>query len=161
MKVQKGLQELGPKGFFPIKVAFGSRTFPKCFTLGHKKMASNGRGNVEDKPTEGATHVTGNKGESHHFRDEHPPSDHSRDDLVEYLGTIRKELKRILSHLPDLTLVRLLEGKVQDLILGLGPYSLSSILSSKLEARSDPGLSPKLRLDATTLFFFQLLNLIH
>ena len=124
-------------------------------------MTSYGGDNTKDISQMVQLKLRGDESESHHFRDEHPPSDHSRDDLVEYLGTIRKEMRRVLSHLPDLTLVRLLEGKVQDPILGLGPYSLSSILSSKLEARSDPGLSPKLRLDATTLFFFQLLNLIH
>ncbi|GFZ05182.1 hypothetical protein Acr_17g0007540 [Actinidia rufa] len=60
---------------------------------------------------------------------------------------IRKEMRRILPHVPDLTLLRWLGGKVQDLILGSAPSSSSSRSNSRLGSRSDSGLSPELILD--------------
>ncbi|GFS36232.1 hypothetical protein Acr_00g0044830 [Actinidia rufa] len=60
--------------------------------------------NAKDKPTGGAIHVVSNEGKSHHSRDDPPQGDHSRDDSMEYIGTIRKEIRKVLHRLPDLTL---------------------------------------------------------
>ncbi|GFS37381.1 hypothetical protein Acr_00g0051650 [Actinidia rufa] len=84
-------------------------------------MASNGGNNAEDKPMGGATPVAGDEDEFHHSR-----GDRFRDDSVEYIGTIKKEMRRVLPHLPDLTLLRLLGRKIRHLFLGLEPGSPSS-----------------------------------
>ena len=67
-------------------------------------MAFGTRG--EERPGHGTSTSSGDVGESRPSRGEHIQQDsHSRDESVEYLGTLRKELKRILSHIPDLTLL--------------------------------------------------------
>ena len=53
-------------------------------------MVSNGGDNAEDKLVDGATAIANDEGESHH----------SRDDLVEYLGTIRKRMRKNLPPFP-------------------------------------------------------------
>ena len=75
-------------------------------------MMSSGGDNGEDIPTGGAASIAGNEGESHHSRDELRRGDHSQDGSIEYIGTIRNEMRKVLPHLPDLTLLRLLGGKV-------------------------------------------------
>ncbi|GFZ00561.1 hypothetical protein Acr_14g0001960 [Actinidia rufa] len=67
--------------------------------------------NGEDIPTGGAAPVARNEGESHHSRDEPRRGDHSQDGSVEYIGTIRKEMRKVFPHLPDLTFLRLLGEK--------------------------------------------------
>ena len=47
-------------------------------------------------------------------------------EMVEYLGTLRKELKMILSRIPDLTLLRWSGKKVRDPILDFSPNVSSS-----------------------------------
>ena len=65
----------------------------------------------------------------------------------------------ILPRLPDLTLLRLLAGKVRDPVLGLGPYSLSSSSDSKSESWSDPWLPPELRSEVLSSSFSSFLPL--
>ena len=85
----------------------------------------------DDKFGDGAVYSS-DAGESRHFRDEHFQRDSSQDEYVEYIGTIEKEMRRLLPHLPDLTLLRWLREKVQDPILGLTP----PLSSSSSDARS-------------------------
>ncbi|GFY89061.1 hypothetical protein Acr_06g0010010 [Actinidia rufa] len=85
----------------------------------------------------------GDEGASHHFRDDPRRGDNSRDDSVEYLGTIRKWHMRVLLHLLDRILLTILGEKFQPLVPSLELGSSSS--SSK--AKSDPRLPPKLRSD--------------
>ncbi|GFS34098.1 hypothetical protein Acr_00g0032210 [Actinidia rufa] len=96
-------------------------------------MASIGRDKGEDTLVGRAAPVTGDKGESFHFRDEHSLSESPQGTSIEYIGTIRKEMRRILPHVLDLPLLRWSEGKVREPLLDLGP--LSSNLSS--ESRSE------------------------
>ena len=72
-------------------------------------MSSSGEDN--DKSGKGAVAVSNDKGESHHPRDKHPRRN-SPQEFVEYIGTIGKEIRKVLSCLPDLTLLRWLEEKV-------------------------------------------------
>ena len=74
-------------------------------------MVSSGGDKAEDKLAGNAAHVVGTEGESHHSRDDPPRGDHSRDDSVEYIGTIRKGMKKVLPYIPDVTLLRLLGEK--------------------------------------------------
>ncbi|GFY80833.1 hypothetical protein Acr_01g0006420 [Actinidia rufa] len=107
-------------------------------------MASS-EGNKGDNPTGVATPIAVDEGQFHHFQGELRRGYPSPDNSTEYLGTIRKRMRKILPHLPDLTLLRLLGDKVISLVHDLesGGSSLSS--SSSSEAWSDPWLLPKLR----------------
>ena len=67
-------------------------------------MVSNGRDNVEEKPAGDAAHIVADEGESHLSRDDPPRGDHSRDNSVEYIGTIKKRMREILPPFPDQTL---------------------------------------------------------
>ena len=113
-------------------------------------MSSSGGDNVEGQFVDCATISTGDKGESHHPRDE----------SVEYIGIIWKEMRRVLPCFPDLTLLRWLGGKVRDPVLGFEPSSSSSSSDSKSESWLDPGLPPELRLNDTIPFFSQVFYLI-
>ncbi|GFZ12048.1 hypothetical protein Acr_23g0004330 [Actinidia rufa] len=81
----------------------------------------------EEHPEEEAPSSSGNAGESHPSYDEHIQRDnHSRDESVEFLGVIRTELRRILPHVPNLTLLRWSAGKVRYPILDPFLNALSS-----------------------------------
>ena len=94
-------------------------------------MSSSGRDN--DKSRDGTISISGDKGESRHPRDEHPLSE-SPQELVEYIGTIGKEMRRVLPRFLDLILLRWLGKKVQNLILGLAPSNSSSNSDSRSES---------------------------
>ena len=117
-------------------------------------MASSGGDNAEDKLAGGAAPIASDEGESHHSRDKHSQGDHSRDDLVEYLGTIKKGIRRLLPYLPDLTLLRFLGGRIQPPFLGsrLGSSNSSSRSSSSSKSWSDPGLPPELKSNGIAFF---------
>ena len=69
-------------------------------------MTSSEGDNGGDRPVDGVPAYSGDSGESRHSRDEHIQRDsHFRDESLEYLGTVRKELRRILPNIPDLTLL--------------------------------------------------------
>ncbi|GFS40521.1 hypothetical protein Acr_00g0069090 [Actinidia rufa] len=70
----------------------------------------------------------------------------SRDDSIKYLGSIRTELRRLLPHIPDLTLLRWTGGKVLDPILDRFLNAPSSNSSS--ESCSDSSLLVELESDA-------------
>ncbi|GFZ18506.1 hypothetical protein Acr_27g0002450 [Actinidia rufa] len=78
-----------------IKDLLSSRSFLKSFAFDFRKMASSSGDNAKDKSVGDATHIAGDE------------------------GTIRKGMRKSLPHLPDLTLLRLLGGKVRPLIPSL------------------------------------------
>ena len=82
-----------------------------CFQPATNSMISSGGDNGEDTHTGDAALVVGDEDESHHFQDESRRDDHSRDGSVEYIGNIRKEMRRVLPRFPDLTLLSLLGEK--------------------------------------------------
>ena len=53
-------------------------------------MASSGGDNAEDKNVGDTAHAAVDKGESHHSRGDPSRGNYSRNDLVEYIGTIKK-----------------------------------------------------------------------
>ena len=77
-----------------------------------ESMVSSSEENGKDILTGGATPIAGDEGKSHHSRYELHRDDHSQDSSVEYIGTIKKEMRRILPRLPDLTMLRLLGRKI-------------------------------------------------
>ena len=109
----------------------------------------------EERTGDGAPSSLGDAGESRPSHGEHIQRDNSsRDNSVEYLGTLRKELKRILPHVPDLTLLKWLGGKIYDPNLGFSPNVSSSSSNSIGESWSDSGLSPELKSDGTASGLF-------
>ena len=107
-------EKIGEGGHFKILVVLDSRTFHKYFALGRVGMSSSGGGTTEGDiggKAEGdiggrATASAGDASESSHSKDVPRPEVPSRDDSIEFIGIIRKEIRRILSHIPDLTLLR-------------------------------------------------------
>ncbi|GFZ04977.1 hypothetical protein Acr_17g0005490 [Actinidia rufa] len=97
---------------FTIKEVFESKFFCKCFKVASQFMASNEGNKRDNPPPSSAAPIAGNEGESCHSRDEPRLSGPSQDDSVEYIGTIKKKMRRILPHVPDLTLLRWSGGKV-------------------------------------------------
>ena len=78
--------------FYSVKDILRSKAFLKCFSIASPQMASSEEDNAEEKNAGDAPHVGADEGESRH----------SRDDSLEYVGAIRKGLKRgILSSLPN------------------------------------------------------------
>ena len=123
-RTRRVFEKLGPGGYFKVLVVLDSKAFKKYFALDCAEMSSSGRDNAKVKSVDGVAISTGNKGESRHSPNEHLRSESPQDESVEYIGTIRKEIRRILPCLPDLTLLRLLGGKVQDPVLHFYPRLL-------------------------------------
>ncbi|GFS29766.1 hypothetical protein Acr_00g0008300 [Actinidia rufa] len=119
-------------GHFKILVVLDSRTFHKYFAPDRVEMSSSNGGMAEGDiggEAEGniggrAVASAGNTSESSHSKDVSRPDVPSRDDSIEFIGIIRKEMRRIFPHVPDLDLLRW------------------------LGSQSDSRVSPKLRSDA-------------
>ena len=138
-------------GRFFIPVLLESRSFRRVFVSpGSMALGTVG----EEHPRGGAPSSSSDAGESRpsneHVRQQSP----SRDDSVECLGSIRTELREILPHIPDLTLLRWLGGKVLDPILDrfMNTPSLGSNPTSK--SCSNSSLPAELESDGTTPFLF-------
>ena len=85
----------------------------------------------EELPEGGAPSSSGDADKSCPSRGEHIQRDNrSRDESVEYLGNLGRELNRILPHVPDLTLLRWSGGKVRDPILEFSSNVVSLSLDS-------------------------------
>ena len=93
----------------------------------------------------------GEAGESR-SRGEYLQGGHPREDSIEYLGTVRKELRRIVPHIPDLTLLRWSGGKIRDPILEFCS-ALGSSSDSTSESWSDSELSPELKSDGINPYY--------
>ncbi|GFY96509.1 hypothetical protein Acr_11g0008150 [Actinidia rufa] len=142
---EEGFKEDRARGYFYVLGVLDSRTFHRFFTPSRGKMSSSG--GDKDASRDGLVAISGDESESLRPRDRPPQSETPQDELVEYLETIRKEWKRILPHLLDLTMLRPLGEKVPN-PLGLGLFSSSSSSDSRLESLSDSGLSLELRSNA-------------
>ena len=112
-RTRKVFKKIGPRGYFNVPNVLDSRTFLRFFTPSRGKMSSSG----EDKDIygDGVVAALGNEGECRRPRDELPRSENLRDESVEYIGTIKKEWRRILPRLPDLTMLMLL----REVLVGL------------------------------------------
>ena len=86
-------------------------------------MSSSGGDN--DKSGDCVVAISSDEGESPHPRSESPK------ESIEYIGTIGKEMRKVLPCLPNLTLLRWLGRKVRDPILGLAPSNSSSSSDSR------------------------------
>ncbi|GFS34121.1 hypothetical protein Acr_00g0032370 [Actinidia rufa] len=119
------------ENFFTIKEVLKSKFFRRYFKLNSKSMASSGGDNGKDIQIGGMALVVGDKGESHHSRDESYRDDHSQDGSIEYIGTIRKEMRKVLPRLPDLTLLGILGEKSDHSSLVWNQVALAQALSQR------------------------------
>ncbi|GFY97517.1 hypothetical protein Acr_12g0000580 [Actinidia rufa] len=117
---------LDMEGLYSVPALLESKSFHKSFGP-PKFMVSDDGGNGEDRLAGFAFASSGDVGESFH----------SREESLEYLGTIRREIRRILPHTPDLTLL-------SDMVLnGTNWVSLQITLT--------PGIATKARDEASLI----------
>ncbi|GFS37317.1 hypothetical protein Acr_00g0051360 [Actinidia rufa] len=100
----------------------------------------------DNLPSREAPSSSSDVGESQNPHEQARRESPSRDDSIECLGSIRTELRRLLPHIPDLTLLRWTGGKVLDPILDRVLNAPSSNPSS--ESCSDSSLPVELESDA-------------
>ena len=79
-------------------------------------MSNNGD-NAEEKLAGNAAHIVADEGEPLFSRGDPSQGDHSKDDSMEYIRTIKKRMRKILPLLPDMTLLTLLGEKSGNLSL--------------------------------------------
>ncbi|GFS40779.1 hypothetical protein Acr_00g0070500 [Actinidia rufa] len=94
-------------GRFSVPVLLELKSFRRVF-VSPGSMASGIAG--ESRPSGEAPSSSGDVGESQNSHEHARRQSPSRDDSVEYLGSIMIELRRILPHIPDLTLLRVVIG---------------------------------------------------
>ncbi|GFS38387.1 hypothetical protein Acr_00g0057180 [Actinidia rufa] len=134
-------------GRFSVPVLLELKSFRRVF-VSPGSMASRTVG--EGRPSGEAPSSSGDVGESRPSHEQVRRQSPSRDDSIECLGSIRTELRRILPHISDLTLLRWSGGKVLDPILNrfMNPPSSSSSSNLTSKSYSDLSLPVKLESDA-------------
>ncbi|GFZ04834.1 hypothetical protein Acr_17g0004060 [Actinidia rufa] len=102
-------------GRFSVPVLLDSKSFRRVFT----SPGSRASRTAGDHPPSGeAVSSSSDVGESRNPHEQARRESPSRDDSIVCLGSFRTELRRLLPHIPDLTLLRWTGGKVLDPILG-------------------------------------------
>ena len=133
-------KSVAERGRYKVPMIFQTKAFGRIFSSpGPTESGSEG-----DHPQPSST--SGKAGESRSSRGELPQDGQPSDDSIEYIGTVRKELRRVAPHIPDLTLLRWSGGKIRDPVLELCSALGSSSVSTS-ESWSDSELSPELRSD--------------
>ncbi|GFZ03407.1 hypothetical protein Acr_16g0000310 [Actinidia rufa] len=98
------------KRHFKILAFLDSRTFHKYFVPNQVEMSSSGSDTVEGDAGGRATASAGDESESRYSRDVPYPNVLSRDDLVDFIGIIKKENKK--GPTPCFRLIKMVRGKV-------------------------------------------------
>ncbi|GFZ14616.1 hypothetical protein Acr_24g0008060 [Actinidia rufa] len=136
---QKGFEEIFKSvektGRFSVPVLLESKSFCSVF-ISPGSMASGTAG--ESRPSGEAPSSSGDVGESQNSHKHTRRQSPSQDNSVECLGSIRTELRRILPHILDLTLLRWSGGKVFDPIFNRNPSSGSNPTSESCSDSSQP-----------------------
>ncbi|GFS45362.1 hypothetical protein Acr_00g0095770 [Actinidia rufa] len=130
-------------GCFSVPVLLDSKSYRRVF-VSPGSMASRTAG--DNLSSREALSSSSDVGESQHLHEQVRRESPSRDDSIECLGSIRTELRRLLPHIPDLTLLRWTGGKVLDPILDRFLNAPNSNPSS--ESCSDSSLPVELESDA-------------
>ncbi|GFS36407.1 hypothetical protein Acr_00g0045780 [Actinidia rufa] len=101
-------------------------------------------GEAEGNIGGGAATSASDASESSHSKDVPRPEVPSRDDSVEFIRIIGKEMRRILPHIPDLTLLRWSGGKVRDPFLAMSKRiklsQLAKVVAEKTTTSSSKGV---------------------
>ncbi|GFZ20083.1 hypothetical protein Acr_28g0007880 [Actinidia rufa] len=130
-------------GRFSVPVLLDSKSFRRVFASPGSR-ASRTAGN--HTPSGEAVSSSSDVGESRNPHEQARRESPSRDDSIVCLGSFRTELRRLLPHIPDLTLLRWTGEKVLDPILGNYLNVLSS--NPSLESCSDSSQPVELESDA-------------
>ncbi|GFZ13608.1 hypothetical protein Acr_23g0019930 [Actinidia rufa] len=101
-------------GRFSVPVLLESKSFCRVFVSPDSRASRTAGDNL---PSGEALSSSSDVGESPNLHEQARRESPSRDDSIECLGSFRTELRRLLPHIPDLTLLRWTGGKVLDLIL--------------------------------------------
>ncbi|GFY89241.1 hypothetical protein Acr_06g0011810 [Actinidia rufa] len=144
MKVfDEAYRSVEQSGRFSVPVLLDSKSFSRAFGSPESRTA---RTAGDNRPSGEAPSSSSDVGESENPHDQAQRESPSRDDSIECLGSIRTNLRRVLPHIPDLTLLRWLGGKVRDPILDRSSNDPS--LNSLSESCSDSSLPVELESDA-------------
>ncbi|GFZ10805.1 hypothetical protein Acr_22g0002030 [Actinidia rufa] len=144
LKVFKEIfQSVKESGRFSVPVLLDSKSFERVFGSRESRTS---RTTGDNRPSGEAPSSSGDVGESKNPHDQARRESPSRDDSIECLGSIRTNFRRLLPHIPDLTLLRWLGGNVLDPILDCSSNDPSSNSLSK--SCSDLSLPVELELDA-------------
>ncbi|GFS42832.1 hypothetical protein Acr_00g0081950 [Actinidia rufa] len=130
-------------GCFSVPVLLESKSFRRVFVSPGSRASRTAGDNL---PSGEALSSSSDVGESQNLHERARRESPSRDDSIECLGSFRTELRRLLPHIPDLTLLRWTGGKVLDPILDHYLNVPSSNPSS--ESCSDSSLPVELESDA-------------
>ncbi|GFZ06626.1 hypothetical protein Acr_18g0007960 [Actinidia rufa] len=128
---------------FSYPVLLDSKSYRRVFVSPDSKASRTAGGNI---PSREAPSSSSDVGESQNPHEQARRESPSRDDSIECLGSIRTELRRLLPHIPDLTLLRWTGGNVLDPILDRFLNAPSSNPSS--ESCSDSSLPVELESEA-------------
>ncbi|GFY92556.1 hypothetical protein Acr_08g0009520 [Actinidia rufa] len=132
-------QSVEKSGCFSVPVLLDSKSYRRVFVSPGSRASRIAGGNLP------SGEAPSNVGESQNPHEQARRESPSRDDSIECLGSIRTELRRLLPHIPDLTLLRWTGGKVLDSILDHFLNAPSSNPSS--ESCSDSSLPVELESD--------------
>ncbi|GFZ18597.1 hypothetical protein Acr_27g0003360 [Actinidia rufa] len=130
-------------GRFSVPVLLDSKSYRQVFVSPGSRVS---RIVGDNLPSREAPSSSSDVGESPNPHEQARLESPSRDDSIECLGSIKTELRRLLPHIPDLTLLRWTGGKVLDPILDRFLNAPSSNPSS--ESCSDSSLPVELESDA-------------
>ncbi|GFS39093.1 hypothetical protein Acr_00g0061140 [Actinidia rufa] len=101
-------------GLFFVPVLLDSKSYHRVFVSPSSRASRTASDNL---PSGEAPSSSSDVGESQNPHEQARQESPSRDDSIECLGSIRTELRRLLPHIPPLTLLRCSGGKVLDPIL--------------------------------------------
>ncbi|GFS29095.1 hypothetical protein Acr_00g0005340 [Actinidia rufa] len=132
-------------GRFSVPVLLDSKSYRRVFVSPGSRASRTAGDNL---PSGDTTSSSSDVGESQNPHEQARRESPSRDDSIKCLGSIRTELRRMLPHIPDLTLLRWSRGKVLDPILDRFMNAPSSSSNPSSESCSDSSLPVELESDA-------------
>ncbi|GFZ00563.1 hypothetical protein Acr_14g0001980 [Actinidia rufa] len=130
-------------GHFSVPVLLNSKSFGRVFGSPGSRASRTAGDNLPSGEVPSSSSDVGESKNPHEQAQRESPS---RDDSIECLGSIRTNLRRLLPHIPDLTLLRWSGRKVLDPILDRFSNAPSS--NSLSESCSDSSLPVELKSDA-------------
>ncbi|GFZ06468.1 hypothetical protein Acr_18g0006380 [Actinidia rufa] len=132
-------------GRFSVPVLLDSKSYRRVFVSPGSRASRTAGDNL---PSGEAPNSSRDMDESPNPHEQARRESPSRDDSIECLGSIRIELRRLLPHIPDLTLLRWSRGKVLDPILDHFMNASSSSSNPSSKSCLDSSLPVELESDA-------------
>ncbi|GFS38938.1 hypothetical protein Acr_00g0060360 [Actinidia rufa] len=138
-------QSVEKSGRFSVPVLLDSKSYRRVFVSPGSRAPRMAGGNL---PSGEAPSSSSDVGESQNPHEQARRESPSRDDSIECLGSIRTELRRLLPHIPDLTLLRWTGGKSSGSYTRLDRFLNAPSSNPSSESCSDSSLSVELESDA-------------